>query len=96
VRDEIAELQEKKAAVARRRTGIDDAAALANTANFFGRVVTGHSVVNSSGFTSEDQQRELANLQARIDADQATLAQPQGNVDEAQRGYDEFVAHVPW
>ena len=95
VRDEIADLQEKKAAVARRKTGVDEVDALANTANFFGRVVTGHSVVNSN-ITSEDQQREIANLQARIDADQARLVQPQDNVEEAQRRYDEFVAHVPW
>jgi DNA repair exonuclease SbcCD ATPase subunit len=98
VRSEIAGLEEQKAAAQRRRVGADNAEAVTDTVNFFGKVVTGHSVVNSGSFfaSQQDKDRQVASLQARIDADQQRLSQPQGSVEEAQRRYDEFIARVPW
>ena len=58
VRSEIARLEEEKAAAEKRRVGEDTAANLANTANFFGRIVTGHSVVDSSAFYSSQEQKD--------------------------------------
>ncbi|MCE0521323.1 MAG: protein kinase [Methylacidiphilales bacterium] len=98
VRSEIASLEEQKAAAEKRRVGAADADAVADTVNLFGKVITGHSVVNSGSFFATQQQKddEIASLQRRIDAEQQSLSQPQGNVEEAQKRYDDFVAHVPW
>jgi hypothetical protein len=98
LKNEITTLEEEKTAAERRRVGPNTAEGLANTANFFGRIVTGHSVVNSSAFSSqEEKDQEVANLQGRIDDDrQREAATPQMSVEEAQRRYDDFVAHVPW
>jgi hypothetical protein len=98
VRSEIASLQEQKAAAERRRVGEANADAVTDTVNLFGKIVTGHSVVNTGSYFSTEQEKDqdIAGLQARIDADQQGLSQPQGNIDEAQRRYDAFVAHVPW
>jgi len=98
VRSEIASLEAQKSAAEKKRVGAANADAVADTVNIFGRVITGHSVVNSGSFfgTQQEKDQEIASLQARIDADQQRLSQPQGNVDEAQKRYDEFVARVPW
>ena len=98
VRSEIASLEEQKASVEKRRVGPDNAEAVTDTANFFGKVITGHSVVNTGSFfgSQQDKDRQVASLQARIDADQQRLSQPQGSVEEAQKRYDDFVARVPW
>ena len=98
VRSEIASLEEQRAAAEKRRVGADNAEAVTDTVNFFGKVVTGHSVVNTGSFFASQQEKdeEVARLQARIDADQQRVSQPQGDLEEAQRRYDEFVAHVPW
>jgi serine/threonine protein kinase len=98
VRSRIASLEQKKATAENRRVGAANVDALANTANFFGRVVTGHSVVGSGATfdTEQEKQQEIDRIQSQIDAAQQSLTQPQGSVDEAQRRYDDFVAHVPW
>jgi serine/threonine protein kinase len=98
VRSEIASLEAQKSAAQNRRVGAENADAAVDTVNFFGKVITGHSVVNTGSFFASQQQKdaEVESLQARIDADQQRLSQPQGDVAEAQRRYDEFVAHVPW
>jgi serine/threonine protein kinase len=98
VRSEIARLEEEKAAAEKRRVGENTAAGLADTANFFGRIVTGHAVVDSSAFyTSQEQKDEqIASIQARIDSEQQQASAPEASIEDAQRRYDEFVARVPW
>jgi serine/threonine protein kinase len=98
IRSEIASLEDQKASAERRRVGVADADAAATAANFFGKVFTGHSVVNTGAFfaTQQDKDQEVASLQARIDADQQRLNEPSTSVDQAQKAYDDFVAHVPW
>jgi len=98
VRSEIANLEEQKASAEKRRVGNNNAETVTDTVNFFGKVVTGHSVVNSGSFFASQQEKnqQIASLQVRIDADQQRLSQPQGSVEEAQKRYDEFVAQVPW
>jgi serine/threonine protein kinase len=97
VRSEIASLESQKASAEKRRVGAENADAAAQTVNFFGQVITGHSVVNTAPFFANQQAKdeEIASLQARIDADQQRASQP-GDVEQAQRNYDAFVAHVPW
>ncbi len=59
--------------------------------------MTGHSVVNSSYFTSEaEKEQAIANLQSRIDSERQSSARPGNSVADAQRRYDDFVAQVPW
>jgi len=98
VRSQIASLESQKASLERRRVGEANADALTQTANLFGRVITGHPVVNTGLFFSSDEAKQQAinNVQAQIDNEQQSLNQPQGSVEEAQKRYDEFVAHVPW
>jgi Protein kinase domain/PEGA domain len=96
----IARLEEQKAALERRRVGENEADSVVQTVNLFGRVVTGHSVVNTgSYFPSEEAKDEaVSNIQARIDAEQQSeaAAHPRESVQEAQQRYDAFVAQVPW
>lgn len=99
VRNEIASLQEQKSAAENRRVGAANADAAADTVNFFGKIVTGHSVVPTGSFfaTEQEKDQDIANLNARIEADQQSLLQSQGSsVADAQARYDAFVAHVPW
>jgi hypothetical protein len=99
LRSEIASLQEQKSAAENRRVGEENADAAADTVNFFGKIVTGHSVVNTGPYfaTEQEKDQDIASLQARIDADQQSLSQQQGSsVADAQARYDAFVAHVPW
>jgi hypothetical protein len=99
LRSEIASLQEQKSAAENRRVGAANADAAADTVNFFGKVITGHSVIPSGGYfsTEAEKDQDIANLQAKIDEDQQALAQSQGSsVADAQERYDAFVAHVPW
>jgi serine/threonine protein kinase len=97
IQSEIASLEAQKSSAENRRVGAQVDAA-ADTVNFFGKVITGHSVVNSSTtfYTQDQKNQAIASLQSRIDADQQRLNQPHGDVDQAQRNYDQFVAHVPW
>ena len=97
-RSDLASLQAQRNALENRRVGVDNADAVVNTVNIFGKVITGHSVVNTGNFFPSEEAKNAAiqSIDARISADQQRLAQPQGNVEEAQRRYDEFVAHVPW
>jgi len=97
IRSEIASLESKKAALEKRRVGAQNADAAAQTVNFFGQVITGHSVVNTGIFfaTQQEKDQEIANVQAQINVDQQRASQP-GDVEQAQRNYDAFVAHVPW
>ena len=97
-RNEIASLEAEKASAERRRVGSSDVDAVTQTANFFGKVVTGHSVVNTGSFFSSQQEKDerVASLQAQINADEQRASEPQGSVEEAQHRYDEFVARVPW
>jgi hypothetical protein len=99
VRSEIASLQEQKSAAENRRVGEENTDAAADTVNFFGKIVTGHSVVNTGPYfaTEQEKDQDIANIQAKIDADQQSLSQSQGSsVADAQARYDAFVAHVPW
>ncbi|MCE0499004.1 MAG: protein kinase [Methylacidiphilales bacterium] len=97
VRDQINTLEAEKAAAEKEPVGAQNVQAATDTLNFFGKVITGHSVVNNPFFGSQqDKDQRIADLQAKIDADQQTLSQPQGNVDAAQKQYDAFVAKVPW
>jgi serine/threonine protein kinase len=94
VRSRIAELEEEKAAAERRSVGDDAGNAAAGVVNLFGHIVTGHNVLHFASQSDKDQ--EIANIQSRIDAEQQVAAQPQGSIDDAQRRYNEFIAHVPW
>ncbi len=98
IRSEIASLEAQKSAAENRRVGAAKADATVDTVNFFGKVITGHSVVNTGVFfaTQQEKDAEIANLQARINADQDRLNQPSNSVEQAQKAYDDFVAHVPW
>jgi hypothetical protein len=97
---EIARLEEQKAALEKRRVGEADADAVMQTVNIFGKVVTGHSLVNTGSFFPSEEAKDeaLSNIQARIDAERQSdaAAHPRISVDEAQRRYDNFVAQVPW
>ena len=98
VRSDLSNAQDELASAEKRRVGAANADAVVNTVNIFGQVITGHSVVNTGSYFSSqaEKDQDIANLQSRIATDQARLNQPQGNVDEAQRNYDAFLAHVPW
>jgi serine/threonine protein kinase len=98
VRSEISSLQAQRNALEDRRVGADNANAVVNTVNVFGHLITGHTVVNTGNFfpTIEAKNAAIAHIDEEISSDNQRLAQPQGNVDEAQRNYDQFVAHVPW
>jgi hypothetical protein len=96
----VARLEEQKAALERRRVGEADADAVVQTVNLFGKVVTGHSVVNTGSFfpTEAAKEEAIANIQTRINAEQQSeeAAHPHASVEEAQRRYDNFMAQVPW
>jgi hypothetical protein len=96
----IARLEEQKAVLERRRVGQDNAEEVVQTVNLFGRVVTGHSVINTDSFFPSEEAKDeaISNLQGRIDTEQQAdaAAHPRISVDEAQRRYDAFVAQVPW
>jgi hypothetical protein len=69
---------------------------VADTANGVSRFLTGHTVVDSgTNYSQEEKNADLASIQKKIDADNARLSQV-ASPEEAQRRYDEFVAHVPW
>jgi hypothetical protein len=98
--DAVTRLKEQKAALERRRVGENDADSVVQTVNIFGRVITGHSVVDTGSFFPSEEAKDeaISNLQARIDAEQQSeaAAHPRESVEEAQQRYDAFVAAVPW
>jgi serine/threonine protein kinase len=97
IKSEIASLEERKSAAENRRVGyVSDPTA--DTVNLFGKIVTGHNLVSGGSYYSSqaDKDAQVASIQNEIDADQQRLAQPEGSVEDAQRRYDEFIAHVPW
>ena len=66
--------------------------------NFFGKAVTGHTVVNNRPyFLSRQEKRDtIADVQSQIEQLKAGMSQPPEVVDQAQKNYDAFVAVVPW
>jgi serine/threonine protein kinase len=66
--------------------------------NFFGKAVTGHSVVNNHPYfeTRSEKRDAIADVQARVDALKASMVQSPEVVDLAQKNEDAFLAHVPW
>jgi hypothetical protein len=98
VRHQIASLQSQISTAEKRRIGYSTGGNLANTANFLGQMVTGHSFVDSSAFYSSQTQKDeqIADLKKQINDLQQSATVPQGTIDEDQRRYDEFVARVPW
>ena len=96
---ELASLEDERRIYKNRRVGSPDQKNPFSAAvNFFGKAVTGHSVVNNRPyFESPHEKREaIADVQARIDALKASMVQPPEILDQAQKNYDAFVAHVPW
>src|SRR5208337_2665717 len=64
VRDQINTLEAEKAAAEKEPVGADNAQAATDTINFFGKVITGHSVVNNPFFASQqDKDQRIATLQ---------------------------------
>jgi serine/threonine protein kinase len=95
IRNKISDLQDQLASAKRRTVGDSAADGFAGAANFLGHIVTGHNLVHFASQSEKDQ--EIANIQGQINDEQQQLnSQPQGNIEDAQRRYDEFVAHVPW
>jgi serine/threonine protein kinase len=98
LRADIDELEERKGIYHRRHVGAPKGNPFSSTINFFGKAVTGHTVVdNAAYFSSSEAKRDaIAELQARIDQDKASLAQPPASLQDAQNRYDQFIARVPW
>jgi len=98
IQDEIDELQSREAGLRHRRVGAPKANPFSTTVNFFGKAVTGHSVVDNAPYfdSSEDKRDAIAEVQERIDQDKASVAQPPASLQQAQDQYDQFVARVPW
>jgi serine/threonine protein kinase len=98
VQDEIDDLQEREAVLRHRRVGAPKQNPFSTTINFFGKAMTGHSVVDNAPYfdSSEDKREAIAEVQARIDQDKASLAQPPASLQDAQNRYDQFIARVPW
>ena len=96
--DHISRLNSLKDAYEERRVGKPKANPFASTINFFGKVVTGHSVVDTEAvFSSHGEKDEaISKVQAEIDAAQQSLLPLQATVNEAQANYDKFAAAVPW
>jgi serine/threonine protein kinase len=98
IQDEIDDLKSREAVLRHRRVGAPKNNPFSTTINFFGKAVTGHSVVDNAPYfdSSEDKRDAIAEVQARIDQDQASLTQPPASLQQAQDQYNEFIARIPW
>jgi serine/threonine protein kinase len=98
IQNEIDELQSREAVLRHRRVGAPKVNPFSTTINFFGKAVTGHSVVDNAPYfdSSQDKRDAIAEVQAHIDQDKTSLAQPPASLQQAQDQYDQFIAQVPW
>ncbi len=96
--DKIAHLQNQKEAYENRRVGRRKTNPFASTLNFFGKVVTGHSVVGTEAVfaTQEDKEDAISSVQQEIEVQQLTLPSLQQSLADAQKSYDDFISVVPW
>jgi serine/threonine protein kinase len=94
----IDRLKARKDAYENRRIGRPNSNPFASTLNFFGKVVTGHSVVDNEAYFTTRQQKEdaIADVQTQIDTELLTLPLLQSALDSAQKNYNTFAAAAPW
>jgi serine/threonine protein kinase len=95
---QLERLREEKEIIEQRRVGRPQTNPFAQAVNFFGKVVVGHSVVNTASYFSSREEKEEAidDIQQKIEAAEASLSQPESAREEARMNYDAFMAHVPW
>jgi hypothetical protein len=95
---EIARLKNQESAYEDRRIGRPKENPFASTLNFFGKVVTGHRVVdNEAVFSSREEKDDaIASVKAQIDTGEATLPSLQAASDVAQKSYQDFLQTAPW
>ena len=96
--NKITHLQDQKEAYENRRVGRRKANPFASTLNFFGKVVTGHSVVDTEAMfaTSEQKEDAISSVQQEIDTEKLKLPAIQAALDDAQKNYTAFATIVPW
>jgi serine/threonine protein kinase len=94
----LSHLKEQKDEFADRRVGRPQSNPFASTLNFFGKVVTGHTVVHSEPvFSSSDAKDDaIRAVETEIGTVEAALPQMQAALQQAQADYDQFAAVVPW
>ena len=96
LQNQLERLRAQKAALQRRRVKNAQDNPFAQAVNFFGKAIVGHTVVDN-GFSSEEQKEDaISDVQSRIEHVEQLLAAPQLPPDDAQKRYNDFVAHVPW
>jgi hypothetical protein len=96
--DRISRLNGERDAYAARRVGKAQVNPFASAVNFFGKVVVGHSVVDTEAvFSSREEKADtIADIQAQIDAAQQGLPAQQAALDDVQKKYDNFLGALPW
>ena len=96
LQNQLERLRSQKAALERKRVRNAQDNPFAQAANFFGKVIVGHTVVDN-GFSSQEQKEDaISDVRERIEHVEQLLAAPQLPADDALKRYHDFIGHVPW